>query len=179
MAPRASITTSAEPGLNFRDLGQLLRRELAFQGINRLHEVLRVAAPFDRIVGKSPRMREGLVRLAVRGGAGAPIWGTSMRWRRRRGFGHQAIAAQLSLDNLGHRQSRPAHRRIVGLAPSWRQHVNAGEGDYADNFRKKSGSCCTSTFAGPHARRLALPPLVLACPNVSPRAKFLSKCYCW
>lgn len=53
--PRASITTSAEPGLNFRDLGQLLRRELAFQGINRLHEVLRVAAPFDRMVGKSPR----------------------------------------------------------------------------------------------------------------------------
>jgi hypothetical protein len=28
-------------------------------------------------------------------------------------------------------------------------------------------------------RRLALPPSVLACPNVSPRAKFFSKCCCW
>jgi hypothetical protein len=69
-SPRASVTASAEPGLNFRHLGQLLGRELAFQCINRLHEVLRVAAPFNRILGKSPRMREGLVRLAVRGRAG-------------------------------------------------------------------------------------------------------------
>ena len=29
-----------------------------------------------------------------------------------------------------------------------------------------------------HAKRLALPPLVFACLNVSPSAKFVSEC-CW
>jgi hypothetical protein len=59
-----------------------------------------------------------------------------MRWRHRRGFGHQAIAVlQLSLGSLGHRH--PAYRRIVGLAPGRRQHVNAGTGEDTGKFRKK------------------------------------------
>jgi hypothetical protein len=200
---RASITTSTEPGLNFSDLGQLLRGELGFRasiaftrscawrprsialsasrracakgwfawpsgaasvgpapGVVWRHGGGEIA-PGVELLGADADL--GFCRVQLHGEmartnrrprrpiAGvepwseprrwsiAPVWGTSMRWRRRRGFGHQAIAAlQLSLGNLGHRQSRPAHRRIVGLAPGWRQHVNAGEGEDAGaNFGKK------------------------------------------
>ena len=59
-----------------------------------------------------------------------------MRWRRRCSFGHQTIAAlQFSLGNFGHGQGRPAHLRIVGLAPGRGQHVDAGKGDDAGKFR--------------------------------------------
>lgn len=61
-----------------------------------------------------------------------------MRWRRRRGFGHQPIAAfQISLGNLGHRQGRSTHRCVVGLAPGRRQHVHAGESEDASKSRKE------------------------------------------
>ena len=60
-----SPTASAEAGFNLRDLGQLLWRELGLERIDRLHQVLGVATPFNRIVGKAPRMLEGLTCLPV------------------------------------------------------------------------------------------------------------------
>ena len=60
----------AEPRLDLSHLGQLLRRELALERVDRFHQILRVAPPLDRVVGKAPRALEGLGRLAVRRGTG-------------------------------------------------------------------------------------------------------------
>jgi hypothetical protein len=64
----------AEPRFDFRDFGQLVRREIALERVDRFHQVLRVAAPFDRIIGEASCMLEGLVCLVVRsrGGRGPP-----------------------------------------------------------------------------------------------------------
>ena len=55
--------------VDLRDLGQLFGRELAFERIDRLHQVLCVAPALDRVVGKAAGVFEGLGRLAVGSGA--------------------------------------------------------------------------------------------------------------
>ena len=70
----------------------------------------------------------------------------------------------------------PSVRRGSGPRPAsacarWRKRGR-------EQISERSDSCDTSPFADTHAKRPALPGLVLACPNVSAKAKFLSKC-CW
>ena len=84
MRSRPSLA-SAEPRLDVGDLGQLLGRELALQGIDRLCQIFGVMPALDGILGETLDARKRLTGWCVRRGAGSAGLSARLEQRRRHG----------------------------------------------------------------------------------------------
>jgi hypothetical protein len=80
---RSRTSRASEPRLDVRDLGQLLRRELALQRFDRLLQVLGMTPALDHIVGETLCPREGLVRRRPLSGSRSAGLSASLHPRRR------------------------------------------------------------------------------------------------
>jgi hypothetical protein len=80
-----SSLASAEPCLDVGDLGQLLRRELAFQRIDRLSQIFGVMPALDGIFGETLHARKGLSCLRTRRSARSACLRAVLEPRRRHG----------------------------------------------------------------------------------------------
>ena len=84
MRSRSSLA-SAEPRLDVGDLGQLLGRELALQGIDRLCEIFGMMPALDGIFGETLHARKRLTGLRAGSSAGGAPLVASLQPRRRHG----------------------------------------------------------------------------------------------
>ena len=84
MRSRTSLA-SAEPRLDVRDLGQLLWRELALQGFDRLCQIFGMMPTLDGILGETLRTCKGLVCLRRWSSAMEGALVASLQPRRRHG----------------------------------------------------------------------------------------------
>ncbi len=93
MRSRTSLA-SAEPRLDVSDLGQLLRRELALQGIDRLCQIFGVMPALDGIIGQALHARKRLTGSRARSSAGSVGLSARLEPRRRHGR-HQGVGEVL------------------------------------------------------------------------------------